>query len=226
MAVRLCPDAVPLNTQCPSANPFENLSSEAFDGLDYLTTMWEYGTPGGVPPFGQSWTATECGITYISHISQLDADLHAAAEAVNCAKNKTYPTNPPTGEWVLNEFVTSCAPCPPPSGGSFCSTVPAGLFEGINQAEANYFAYAQGRIWAFQTMFCFGPCPPPGEVGTPYSFQLTVSGGTPPYTIYIMDGTLPDGLSLSSDGLISGTPTTPVALSAVTFGASDSSFIS
>lgn len=40
-----------------------------------------------------------------------------------------------------------------------------------------------------------------------YSQQLQVSGGTAPYNFVISAGALPAGLSLSSSGLISGTPT-------------------
>lgn len=40
----------------------------------------------------------------------------------------------------------------------------------------------------------------------PYSFQLTASGGTPPYSFALVSGFLPAGLHLSSSGLISGTP--------------------
>lgn len=43
--------------------------------------------------------------------------------------------------------------------------------------------------------------------GTPYSQQLTTGGGTAPFTFGLVDGALPDGLTLSSSGLISGTPT-------------------
>ncbi len=49
---------------------------------------------------------------------------------------------------------------------------------------------------------------PEGDVGSPYSVQLIADGGTPPYTFEVADGSLPDGLTLSSAGLISGTPTT------------------
>lgn len=52
------------------------------------------------------------------------------------------------------------------------------------------------------------PVPPTGEVGQPYSNQLTVTGGTGPFTWSIPTGTLPAGLSLAATtGLISGTPT-------------------
>src|SRR5277367_4280949 len=50
-----------------------------------------------------------------------------------------------------------------------------------------------------------------GEVGFPYSFTFNAIGGVPPYTW--LAGTLPGGLSMSSSGTISGTPTTPVVAS-------------
>jgi hypothetical protein len=53
------------------------------------------------------------------------------------------------------------------------------------------------------------PAPPGGEVNVAYSDQLTVTGGTSPYTWSVSTGTLPPGLTLAaSTGLLSGTPTT------------------
>ena len=49
---------------------------------------------------------------------------------------------------------------------------------------------------------------PGGTVGTNYSQQLSATGGTPPYTWTIASGTLPDGLTLSTGGVVGGTPTT------------------
>lgn len=46
-----------------------------------------------------------------------------------------------------------------------------------------------------------------GSIGVPYSAVLSASGGVPPYTWTITSGTLPAGLTLSTSGLISGTPT-------------------
>lgn len=50
--------------------------------------------------------------------------------------------------------------------------------------------------------------PPSGAVGVPYDHSLSVTGGVSPYTLLIISGALPDGLSLNgSTGEISGTPT-------------------
>jgi len=49
---------------------------------------------------------------------------------------------------------------------------------------------------------------PSGTVGSIYSAPLNATGGTTPYTWSIASGSAPGGLTLSSTGLLSGTPTT------------------
>ncbi len=49
---------------------------------------------------------------------------------------------------------------------------------------------------------------PPGTVGAAYSLTLTATGGTPPYVWTAPQSALPAGLSLSSNGVLAGTPTT------------------
>jgi uncharacterized repeat protein (TIGR03803 family) len=53
------------------------------------------------------------------------------------------------------------------------------------------------------------PLTPNAAVGQPYSVQLQASGGTAPYTFSFVTnaGNVPPGLTLSSNGIISGTPT-------------------
>jgi hypothetical protein len=49
---------------------------------------------------------------------------------------------------------------------------------------------------------------PSGQVGKPYLQAITASGETGPYTFGVTIGTIPPGLGLSADGVLSGTPTT------------------
>ena len=51
---------------------------------------------------------------------------------------------------------------------------------------------------------------PPATVGVAYSQTFTASGGSGTYT-FALTGTLPDGLSLSTNGILAGTPITPWA---------------
>ena len=63
---------------------------------------------------------------------------------------------------------------------------------------------------------------PFGTVGTAYSQTLSASGGNSPYTWSVQTGTLPAGLSLSTSGVISGTPTASNgAGTSLTFKATD-----
>jgi uncharacterized repeat protein (TIGR03803 family) len=48
---------------------------------------------------------------------------------------------------------------------------------------------------------------PSGSVGTAYSQMLNASGGQPPYVWTNIAGTLPSGLTLATNGSLSGTPT-------------------
>jgi carbohydrate binding protein with CBM6 domain/putative Ig domain-containing protein len=62
---------------------------------------------------------------------------------------------------------------------------------------------------------------PDGTAGSAYSQDLSASGGTSPYSWSVTSGSLPAGLSLASDGTISGTPASAGA-SSFTVQATDS----
>jgi large repetitive protein len=64
---------------------------------------------------------------------------------------------------------------------------------------------------------------PNGTIGAAYSQTLQASGGVPPYSWSLTGGSLPAGLTLSSTGVISGTPTgTVTATSNFTVTVADS----
>ncbi len=49
---------------------------------------------------------------------------------------------------------------------------------------------------------------PNAVVNQPYTQTLAASGGVGPYTYAMTAGTLPAGITVSSTGVVSGTPTT------------------
>ena len=54
---------------------------------------------------------------------------------------------------------------------------------------------------------------PDGAIETEYSVTLSATGDLPPYTWSHTGGSLPDGLALSSGGVLSGTPTSAITFS-------------
>ncbi|MBB4656325.1 uncharacterized protein YhjY with autotransporter beta-barrel domain [Xanthomonas sp. F14] len=71
------------------------------------------------------------------------------------------------------------------------------------QASQNYSVTI-----AAATLVLAQPTLPPAVRGSAYNQVLTASGGVAPYRYSIASGTLPAGLTLTSDGTLSGTPTT------------------
>lgn len=61
---------------------------------------------------------------------------------------------------------------------------------------------------------------PGAVVGTPYSAKVSAKGGNGDYTWSVLSGSLPGGISFSSDGSLSGTATT-VGTCSVTFKVTD-----
>lgn len=275
MPVRPCD----FSTTCPPDAPLDNFSSEADDTIDYISTRFAQNPP----PLLHNFDATACGETFVSQISQLDADLQAAANALQCV----YSHLDPTPTLFTNSPQTCCVPCP--DGTNTCYQVPGGLFPGVNQASADAAAHAVACDLVNRNKICLGSIPgctcvgtpygavitstvpatfsiagslppgvtfsttsntvvlignpvvmgqytfqitaqtaqgpymiktftitvlqivttslPPFTIGTPYSFQLLVAGGSGNYAWKLTSGTLPTGITLSLTGLLSGTPT-------------------
>jgi hypothetical protein len=129
----------------------------------------------------------------------------------------TSPTSPTeAAPWV---FSVASGSLPPgidlvPIGGSSSHclligtpTVPGLYYFTIQVTRADGTGYAQKAVTLSilaidQTVLA------DGAVGTPYSVQFTATGGIGPYLYTLALGSLPDGLTLTDDGLLSGTPTT------------------
>jgi hypothetical protein len=73
----------------------------------------------------------------------------------------------------------------------------------VGGSTSNAYAVTVNPKLAFTTTAL-----PQGAAGTPYSQQISATGGTGALTYAVAGGALPGGLSLSTAGLLSGTPTT------------------
>ena len=75
-------------------------------------------------------------------------------------------------------------------------------------ANAATGSQAYTLVIAAPTIVIAPPTLPNGQAGVAYSQTLSATGGVAPYSFAISAGALPPGLSLTSTGLLGGTPTT------------------
>jgi sugar lactone lactonase YvrE len=87
---------------------------------------------------------------------------------------------------------------------------------GLAGNSSGNFYIGDLRNYRIRQAYLSGPIPltistttqlPPGAVGVPYSYTLVAVGGSPPDTWSLTSGALPNGLTLSGTGVITGTPT-------------------
>ena len=178
--LRTCPNSTP----CPPDAPLDNFSAEADDTLDYISSVFAQNPP----PLLHNFDATACGETYVSQISQLDADLQAAAQALQCV----YSHLDPTPTLFTNAPQTCCVPCP--DGTNTCYQVPGGLIPGPSQAAANSAAYTLACSLVKKNPICLGSIPGCTCVGSPYGAIIT---STVPATFTIA-GSVPPGVAIST----------------------------
>lgn len=121
-----------------------------------------------------------------------------------------------------------------PIGMSFTST---GALTGIPRSDGNFSTTVRStdsngqtgsRVYTFTitpaTVVLTPATLPSGTVGTAYSQSLSSSGGIAPYTYAIASGALPPGISFSSAGVFSGTPTTAGSYTAVVRSTDDAGY--
>lgn len=212
-----CPNRV----VCDTENPLQNLSTEAPDRQVAISVFF----PNRPVPLGRSFTSSGCVGVCTSSISQEDADLCAARQAVSCFVNPPCTFNctpppppvcvtpagcsfipgggtggggPPPTIAVCNTVQVCCVLCP--DGTQFCYTVPACTFLGASVEEANAIAYSYACKQAAFAKLCINGTPPEGCTGQNYSATLTAFGGvTTTHDWQLVSGSLPPGLVTSTN---------------------------
>lgn len=204
------------------SNPFSNLSAEAPDEDVFFGIDYDRRTD---PPLGSSWTAAGCISTCKSTVSQSDADLCAARQAVLCNQSIwRWPSFPPgtcpagtvydpsTNTCELPVFFntpqTCFAFCPDGQAFAFSQTFPA--FAGFSQALANSQALSFACSEAARRRVCLsGLSPSEACMDNPYFAEISVSANAPS-NMTITSGSLPPGITANQ-----ANATSPLALSGI-----------
>ncbi|NQU10449.1 choice-of-anchor D domain-containing protein [bacterium] len=173
---------------------------QARDSLGCIGVM-EYSLVIGCPSFFITPTALPAAV--IGH--PYDESLDVTLSGVDPMFIRIAGVPPPGVELNTNGWITGT----PTALGTYQFTVLASLGE----CTAN-------RSYVLQVV-----CPtisvqpgnlPFGQLYVPYSVTLTATNGTAPYTFVVTGGSLPFGISLTSDGTLSGTPLSPSSAFTVT----------
>lgn len=156
-------------------------------------------------------TPGQGGAPTLTSVTPNSAVAHAHATAIslsgtNFASTSVVSFTPPGG---TQTFLTPSQV----QAAQMAATIPAALLSTAGTAQ---IAIQSGAgVLSNQLPFTINPSVSvkaqtlsSATVGTPYSAAVVASGGTSPYLWSVLSGALPAGLSLSSSGTISGTPTT------------------
>jgi len=181
-------------------------------GSSYTFTVAATNANGTSAPSAQSTAVTPYALP--------DAPTITTANAADSAATLTWTTPNSNGSAIAGYIVTPYigATAQPTQTFSTATTqTVTGLTAGtaytftvaaVNQAGTGPASAASPPVTPNNSPTLNFPAPPAGQVGVSYSNQLTVTNGTAPFTWSVTTGTLPAGLTLSSSGLLSGTPTT------------------
>ena len=141
--------------------------------------------------------------------SRAGYDAPTPTVSVNGATPQTFKATPPVGgtNAYYSAGITFIAPdAVAPASTSTASLVIANMAAGDTTLLVDNFSVASSSGFTFALRITSAPPPSPVTVGKPYSYAIT-SSSTQPVSYSITSGSLPPGLHLSSNGVLSGTPT-------------------
>lgn len=198
--------------------PISNLTAEGPD----LPTFFAIPTIPTPPPIGWTWTSPYCFGWCVSTVSQEDANECANRQQVDCVVTdngfnpdpqcQTGWCDPKGGSTVFSNTEQHCMIECPDGSSTFDYTLPAGIIHSPYSLEdANARAASLCRQRAIQHYLCLTDAAVPETcTNDEYFFAFLEAHGdlvVGPITWSVIGGSLPTGLTLSSDGFLSGTPT-------------------
>jgi large repetitive protein len=185
-------------------------------GITATTAGVLSGTPTASGSFNATVTVTDTAGTQVSKTLALTIASSSLTITTTSLPNATPGTaysatlaatgGTPPYTWVVNGLPSGITATPsgvlggtPTISGSFTVAATVTDSAGVQASRTFSLVVASSGLTVVTTSL------PNGVVGTPYFTALFASGGTPPYT-WVVNG-LPPGITASSAGALSGTPT-------------------
>lgn len=209
----------------PKAASYTDADYEAVMPIYLFGNQWR-GTPGGSwanpPATTPSWVSSSgylkadrewydpAGGIQTSSASPFDG---TTGTGIGTAANRPATCTAGVGYWALDEGSWN-------TSGTWTYTYPNG---GSSYAQGRFYKCTATDTWTLYYTPLTYPHPlntdsgavtittgslPGGTVGVSYSATVEAAGGTAPYVFTVQSGSVPAGLTLSSAGVLSGTPTT------------------
>jgi hypothetical protein len=227
-SVAVTKGAPPTITTAPAASAITYgqtlVSSTLSGGVASVAGSFAWTTPSTAPSGGaqpESYTFTPTDTTDYSSVTQTvslqvnKATLTVTASSTTVAFGSAIPTITPSYSGFQNGDTAAVLTTAPTCSTTYTHISAVGSAQTTScsgGASSNYsFSYVSGTVTVVAAFSITTPSPlPSGTVGIPYSQTLTASGGSGSYSWgwAAATATLPAGLTLSSSGLIGGTPTT------------------
>ena len=162
------------------------MSQSVFAGNGLLFNVTSTGTPANI-------SITLC-LNGAGQLSCQNYTVTGLNLSITTVPNHTYPSvgiKINTPGYTLGNLGLACTP----NGSGYC------LFSVSNTQAKAISLVVNGPLAISPSTL------PAAMLNTTYNQSITASGGVAPYTYVITSGALPTGLSLSTSGVISGTPT-------------------
>lgn len=176
--------------------------------------FWRGAPFPGRKPLQQPWTLDACGTVVTGTDTQLEAELEAIIEAINCDFHDSYDPDTPG---VPNTDQICCQPIV--GGGTRCYTIKAGRLVALNQASADQIAHALACYIATRSAMSLSDIDPTVCLGKFYG-EFIATNGAFGHVTFSITGPSPPGLEFDDLGdgsmSVSGMPD-PAGAGAYTF---------
>ena len=207
-----------------TAGMISGTPSEMANGVVLILQVTDSGNPAQKQPVNLTLTVTAANFA-ITTTSLANGQVGIAYNASLTAKGGTTPYT-----WTVSSGTLPAGLALNASTGVIAGTPTAAVSSAPLTFRVQDSSSPQQTKSVNLTLTILPPPPaisttslPSGKVSVAYTFTLVASGGTSPYHWSIANGTLPAGLNLNaSTGVITGTPTTAVTNSPLTFKVIDS----